>query len=86
MLQHLSPSTADRWLIPAHIEFPQHWTLVEIAWNSREMRFYDSFSAVGGYALELERVIRGLLHICEEVFEIDLALESWTWVASENVP
>lgn len=81
--QVLSPSKAAKWLILAHVPFPQHWTLVEVRWTTRSLHFYDSFSTAGGYAKEVERKTRALLAMCEEFYNTDVGSSSWNWVREQ---
>lgn len=75
---------ATKWLILAHVPFPQHWVLVEVRWTTRTLHYYDSFSMVGGYAKDVERKARALLTMCEEFYKAELgAAGDWTWVREQ---
>lgn len=77
------PEDSDKWLVVVHVEMPRHWTLVELRWSERSIHFYDSFSAIGGYASVVEQQIRGLLSICEGFFKQDLSVAEWRWVGEQ---
>ena len=47
------------------------------------MHFYDSFARKGGYAAELERKARVLLHLCEEHYEENLDAAAFEWVGEK---
>ena len=74
------PDKAGTWIIVAHVETPQHWTLVEVCWLTRELRFYDSFSNEDGYARRIEDTARTFLTVCEQIYRCDLSPSAWKWV------
>ncbi|KZV96305.1 hypothetical protein EXIGLDRAFT_765408 [Exidia glandulosa HHB12029] len=80
----LHPNLSEKWLVLSHIVRPQHWTLVELRWRAREIRFYDSFSKAGGYAADVEERTRILLSLCEEHYKIVLRPEEWQWIGEER--
>lgn len=77
------PSTARKWLIVVHIESPQHWTLLEVRWRKRELRFYDSLAAHGSYDLLVKSSVLGLLALCEQLYNCSLHVESWNWIGEQ---
>lgn len=69
-----------KWLIPAHVPAPLHWTLVEVRWKTLTLHFYDSFSQKRGYALLVEERVRALLELCRTHFGAAWRTSDWTWV------
>lgn len=81
--QALHPSVATKWLILAHVPAPLHWTLVEVRWKTLTLCYYDSFSTAGGYARVVETRVRGLLEIAQDVLQLSVNADKWTWVAEQ---
>lgn len=74
---------SDKWLVVVHVEVPRHWTLLEVRWLPKELRFYDSFSTASGYALIVKKQAMALLKICEEAFDCELELSKWRWIGEQ---
>lgn len=83
LLQLHPPRIAKKWLILGHVASPPHWTLIEVRWRDRKIYFYDSFAREGGYASDLERKTRLLLHLCEEHYEEPVDAAAFEWVAEK---
>lgn len=79
-LQVPAPSQATKWLIVVHIESPQHWVLLEVRWQTRQLLFYDSLAATASYALRVKALSLILLELCEGLYTCDLDVAAWTWI------
>lgn len=84
--QAVHPTKASKWLIPAHVPAPLHWTLAEVRWATLTIHFYDSFSADGAYARVVEQRVRGLLDLAQEAFSLAYGAADWTWVKEKARP
>lgn len=81
--QAVHPNKATKWLIPAHVPAPLHWTLAEVRWETLTIHFYDSFSVNGGYAHVVEQRVRGLLELAQEAFSLTTGAADWTWIKEQ---
>ena len=57
--------------------------MVEIRWQTKELKFYDSLAACGHYDLRVKERIMTLLAICEELYSCDLEIVQWQWIGEQ---
>ncbi|KDQ12831.1 hypothetical protein BOTBODRAFT_175979 [Botryobasidium botryosum FD-172 SS1] len=80
-----SPQDSHKWLIPAHV--PDHWTLLEVRWDTQELRHYDSLpnrteAVVDARGVEIKA--RVLLQIMRDWFCEPIQLDKWVWVGEQR--
>ncbi|KZV95362.1 hypothetical protein EXIGLDRAFT_707368 [Exidia glandulosa HHB12029] len=76
--------TATKWLVVSHITAPQHWTLVEVHWGSKQLRFYESFAAEGRYDIEVKMRMLAVLDLCQEFFPFAVKTKEWQWIGEQR--
>ncbi|KDQ18640.1 hypothetical protein BOTBODRAFT_517345 [Botryobasidium botryosum FD-172 SS1] len=76
------PSQSETWLVPVHLS--SHWTLLEIRWDLKQLRFYDSLpdrpKAMNDSATVQTRA-QVLLQILRDYFHQPfIRSEEWIWI------
>lgn len=74
-----NPASAKKWLVIVHVERPQHWTLLEICWQEKTLKLYDSFATRAGYPEKVKKCAFIFLSICERIYKASFSSKDWTW-------
>lgn len=56
---------------------------MELRWDTRCIHYYDSFSQAGDYARSVERRVRRLLQLREQVLSFDTQAAHWKWIGEQ---
>ncbi|KDQ13387.1 hypothetical protein BOTBODRAFT_33700 [Botryobasidium botryosum FD-172 SS1] len=81
-----SPGQSGTWLVPVHLS--SHWTLLEIRWDLKQFRFYDSLPdrpKAMSDSTTVQTRAQVLLQILRDYFgQHFIKLEEWTWIGEKR--